>query len=432
MPHAAVALPAGRALSTRLSLALLAYMVGVVAVITLLPFRFQSPTLARFLWSGGLVDIVTNVCLFLPLGFLYQLTQHQVDDRWCWRPAMVSGTLSLCIELAQLFLPGRYSTPMDVLANTLGAWLGATLYAWTAQRLQQRLVGQLALELPLMSLFYLLIPLLWLNALSTGMELSRLWLAVLPGLCGGGIVVALWQYRLRPAGVLSANTLALVVGLWFLVGTAPGLAKRPQFLICCSFGVAGIVRLLAAMPWVLGHHARRFELPTLRRIWPLYVTYVCLVALWPWPWGPHAWRISLGFAGVSDIPGIIPTLRFIEYIAAFTLLGYMIAEFRGRQDEAYTITVRWLMASAVLVGGVLEIIRGFHPAHGASVAHLVVATVAVLYGGVLYQLQLTSVQQLLAHTTRSQGEHTSGSAGSDTLHHPLFAVRTAAERTDNR
>lgn len=424
--------PVVPAASRRLPIALLAYMLGVIAVITLLPFRFQTPTLRRFLWSGDLVDIVTNVCLFLPLGFLYRLTLHREDDRWCWQPALFAGLLSLSIELVQLCLPGRYSTPTDVLANTLGAWIGALLHQCTAQRLHQRLVGQLALELPLMTLFYLLVPLLWLNTLGTGIEGTRLWLAVLVGLCGGIIVAGLWQHRLRPAGVLSANMLALVVGLWFLVGTAPGLAKRPVFLLYSGLSLALVTRLLVAVPWFLGSQARRFELPTLRRIWPLYATYVCLVALWPWPWNAHDWRMSFGFAGVADSPGIVPTLRLIEYVAAFTILGYMVAEFRGRSDDTFRTIVRWLVLCAISVGGLLEIVRGWHPAHGASMAHLLVATAAVLYGGVLYQFQLASIQTLLGHTATAPGADLSGSARPDGLHHPLFPVRTATERTNNR
>jgi hypothetical protein len=283
-----------------------------------------------------------------------------------------------------------------------------------------------------MTLFYLLVPLLWLNTLGTGIEGTRLWLAVLVGLCGGIIVAGLWQHRLRPAGVLSANMLALVVGLWFLVGTAPGLAKRPVFLLYSGLSLALVTRLLVAVPWFLGSQARRFELPTLRRIWPLYATYVCLVALWPWPWNAHDWRMSFGFAGVADSPGIVPTLRLIEYVAAFTILGYMVAEFRGRSDDTFRTIVRWLVLCAISVGGLLEIVRGWHPAHGASMAHLLVATAAVLYGGVLYQFQLASIQTLLGHTATAPGADLSGSARPDGLHHPLFPVRTATERTNNR
>jgi glycopeptide antibiotics resistance protein len=388
--------------SRRLSVALLMYLLAMIAVVTLLPFRFHWPSHWQFLLSIEPLDGVSNIGLFLPLGFLYRLSRKRQGDRGCLQTAVFGGTISLGLELAQLFLRGRYSSPMDVAANAIGACIGAMLYGRVERRFDQRLIGQLALELPLMTLFYLLMPLLWLNSLATGSEVSRLWLAPLLGLCGATVLAAVWRHRLQPAGVFSANVLALIVALWFLVSALPGLARRPWFFVLCSLGLAFVVRLQLLSPWLTGAHERRFELPTLRRVWPLYLTYVCLVALWPWPWVPHPWHVGLGFSEISDVPHVIPTLRVLEYIAAFTLLGYMLVEFRSRRDEPFSTTLRWLLTCGMIIGGLLEIVRGFHPDHIASLAQLIVAIGAALYGGMLHRLQLVTVQQLLANRPTPQ------------------------------
>lgn len=73
----------------------------------------------------GFVESAANVLLFVPLGALVAL----IIGRGYWWVGAAAGLLISCaIELAQLlFLPGRYATPADVLANTIGAVLGALL-----------------------------------------------------------------------------------------------------------------------------------------------------------------------------------------------------------------------------------------------------------------------------------------------------------------
>jgi glycopeptide antibiotics resistance protein len=379
-----------------LRLALFAYLLSMIVLITLLPFRFQWPTRVRILSAGGLFDVVTNISMFLPLGFFYRLLRHDQPDRWGLRTLGVGVLLSVGIELAQLFLRGRYSSLIDVAANSLGAWGGAILHTQIARRLRERLVGQLALELPLMQLFYLLVPLLWLNVLAAGNDATRLWLPPLLGWCGSSILAAIWQHRLQPAGVVSAPALGLVVAVWFLIGVMPGVIKHAAFFVLCSIGVGGAVLLLVTLPGLAGVEERRFELLTLQRIGPLYGAYLILLLLWPWPWEPQPWRVSIGFAEIADRPGFVPTLRILEDLAAFTLLGYMLAEFRGRREEPFRQTLHWLLLYGMIGGGGLELMRGFHPAHVASLAHLLVMLGGALYGGVVYQLQLTTVQRLLA------------------------------------
>jgi len=60
-----------------LSYALLMYMVGVVLLITLIPFQFYIPQKISNIWAIYLNDSITNFVLFLPLGFLFRLSRSR-------------------------------------------------------------------------------------------------------------------------------------------------------------------------------------------------------------------------------------------------------------------------------------------------------------------------------------------------------------------
>lgn len=75
--------------------------------------------------SAAVVEFLANVALFLPLTFLGSLLIHG----WSWQRWLVIGfCASAVIELGQLvLLPDRSARVVDLVANTLGALLGATL-----------------------------------------------------------------------------------------------------------------------------------------------------------------------------------------------------------------------------------------------------------------------------------------------------------------
>ena len=73
----------------------------------------------------ALVESAANVVLFLPVGLLGVVLLGSA--RW-WLAVLAGFAASSLIELGQLvFLPDRFATPLDVLANTTGAALGALL-----------------------------------------------------------------------------------------------------------------------------------------------------------------------------------------------------------------------------------------------------------------------------------------------------------------
>lgn len=101
-----------------------------VAWLTLTPVpRFGDPAepLSPFCLicgNRGTADAILNVLLFTPLGLASMGRQRPL------RSALLAGVLvSLSIELAQLFVPGRYATLADVVWNGLGAPVGALALA---------------------------------------------------------------------------------------------------------------------------------------------------------------------------------------------------------------------------------------------------------------------------------------------------------------
>ncbi len=67
-------------------------------------------------------DGALNVLFFAPLGFLLAWGRGR---RWLFAAALLGLLLTLAIESAQHVIPGRDSSALDVVANSLGAALGA-------------------------------------------------------------------------------------------------------------------------------------------------------------------------------------------------------------------------------------------------------------------------------------------------------------------
>ena len=85
-------------------------------------------------WGYSRGDIIINVLGFVPLGFLAMSLLAEIHRTGFWQSLgwVVAFCLcvSLSIEIVQYFLPGRSSSMVDLLTNTLGAFVGATLSAW--------------------------------------------------------------------------------------------------------------------------------------------------------------------------------------------------------------------------------------------------------------------------------------------------------------
>lgn len=75
--------------------------------------------------SPALVEILANVAIMVPPAALARVVWP--GPRW-WRWALGGFTVAVTAEVAQaLFLPERFPSPVDVVANTLGVAIGAAL-----------------------------------------------------------------------------------------------------------------------------------------------------------------------------------------------------------------------------------------------------------------------------------------------------------------
>jgi hypothetical protein len=81
----------------RLARAFLGYLLGVVVIVTLVPFDFGMPASFHLSWKADLADAVANVGMFIPLGFLAQLTLT-VEDPLARRPLLLGLALSAAVE----------------------------------------------------------------------------------------------------------------------------------------------------------------------------------------------------------------------------------------------------------------------------------------------------------------------------------------------
>ena len=90
-----------------------------------IPYQFAFMTL----------EFGANVALFVPLGVLLPIALARpaspatrgIEGATLFGTVCLGAAISVLIELAQQVIPGRVSSPADVLANTLGTALGVLL-----------------------------------------------------------------------------------------------------------------------------------------------------------------------------------------------------------------------------------------------------------------------------------------------------------------
>jgi hypothetical protein len=387
--------------AARLAYAFLGYLIGVTLLVTLVPFDFTRRPDLDVVWFAGVSDLVANVAMFVPLGFLYRLTRPGRRDGLALRTLGASLLFSLGIELLQLYLPSRYSAPLDLFSNGLGGWLGALAHDRIAHRLRMTpgMVGTLALELPLMGLIYLMVPLLWLSGLTAADDAVRLLLSLILGMIGSMVLGSLHRHRFGPSGAIGRWRYAVLASGWFLIGALPGLALQPLWIVLAAVAVG-----LSTMLWSMERlpvegPERRFELETLRRLAPCFAVYLIFLAGWP-PWSEwvalHGSLDTMRLWGEGDTFAI---MRVLEQLASFTVLGYLVAESRGRLEQPYRATLAVLLVVGSGAALAVEVVAGLHPGAGISPLRGLLAVGITCYGGGIYHLQRSHIRWLLHHSS---------------------------------
>jgi hypothetical protein len=355
------------------------------------------PTTLRVTLVGGLKDAVANVGLFVPLGFLYAVARR-TDGVSPGRILLIALAASAAIESLQLFEATRYASVSDVLANGVGAYLGAVVQRWFSRRIAMdaRTVGRLSLELPLMGLVYLLVPLLWLDGLSGASSAMSLWPLFALGLFGASLLAATQRHHFGPNHLLSRELMAGAACAWFLLGAFPGLAPHASIVLVVMLIAVGVFVWVRSMDRTGAKSInRRFESKALAEGAPFYAAYLLLLVAPAAGFGASSWRGTVGFATMRSDWSAGTVLHLVETVAAFTLLGYMVAEFRGRRESRLRQSVVhvgvWSGAAAL----VAQLLEGFRANGGASAAAWVMLVGAAIYGAWLYHLQRAHVRRLL-------------------------------------
>ena len=390
--------PQGRAGSARtgarLTLALLGYFALVTVVITLSPFDFSYRRFRVSLWLVP-EDVVANVALFLPLGFLGRgLTDG--TPRSGRRVVWIAAVCSLCIEISQLFLRGRYAGPSDVISNTAGAWLGVVardrIERWALWH--PRLVGRVGLDVPLVGLLYLLVPQLWLSSVGLIEDPRRSITTLLLGCAGSIVLVALHRHRWQSGVRVATHVVPPLAVLWFMTGALPAATASPRAFVALGLAVAGLTAWMLRQPEPSTEP--RFEIATLRRFVPIFAVYLVVAALWPPFRRLTPWHGSLLFENRLNGAGVVDVLLLLEQVGGFTLLGYAVAEWRGRRELSLAADLPLLVAAAAVCALGLEAVQAVTSGPGASVLRAALATSGTAYGAAVYHLARQHVRALRA------------------------------------
>ncbi|WP_348683701.1 VanZ family protein [Acidovorax soli] len=277
----------------------LAVAVGLVVLLvvygSLYPFQWNLSSPQAFIWRGrvGLVDLVENIVLFLPLGALLGWAAQGRPRRlfifatW-WVVALV---LASVLQWLQKYLP-RTPALSDVIFNMAGytlGWVAGFAARWRVGHLLRRHQGWADADrytLVLIALWWVaeLYPLIpTLDVSSVAHNIKSLWqqdmwqprrmlLHVGMAVMGLSAVAHLARsahlaHRARASALAAA--MALLTGKFVVVGQSPGLAV--------VLGIGGGWLLWRWIDtWAPG---RRWAAAA----WASLATYL-LDALWPWAW----------------------------------------------------------------------------------------------------------------------------------------------------
>ena len=117
---------------------LLLAVIALIAYGSLYPFNFKADAFDGGLWNAlrelswaraGRGDRISNVLLYLPLGFCLLLSLNtKLHQGLAFAVATLTGSLlSLCIEVAQVYISARVPSLTDLMLNAFGTSLGALI-----------------------------------------------------------------------------------------------------------------------------------------------------------------------------------------------------------------------------------------------------------------------------------------------------------------
>ncbi len=147
----------------------------------------------------------------------------------------------------------------------------------------------------------------------------------------------------------------------------------------------GIIFVQALLQKPVSSENRRFEMSTLKKLIPVYGCYLLVLVLLPSTMeaGKFAHQFKL-----------MATIRVVEFIAAFAVLGFMTAEMRGRKEESLGISL--IMAYCFSMGliALKGLLQGADAVTLQNIIFSLAFTGASLYGCMIYRFQLSAFKRV--------------------------------------
>ncbi len=358
----------------------------------LAPLRFAIPGAMRVTAHTTILDVVANVLLFVPLGFLYPLTRRAESPSAVF---VIGASVGAVIQALHLFEPGQSAALTDIAAAGVGALAGAMLLEGINRRIRinPRLVGRLSLEIPLMGLTYLMVPLLVTASLAALDDPVRVLLLIPLALLSARLIAALQEFHLGPAGVLRNRSMAAVSAGWMALAIFPVVLQYSVIGIALAAVVAGGTWYHASRPAVHGAD-RRYEVDVLVHGAPWLATYLLAAAVVPLTAGLGNLHVAFGLIGAGSDPAR-QVVRLLEPVAAFVVLGYGLAEARGRRELRFRTIAPRILAECAGVALGMEACFAFERGAGASILRLLLSMAAALFGARVYHDQRERVRWIL-------------------------------------
>ena len=335
-------------------------------------------------WDWGLIDGIQNIILFVPIGFL--LFPVLPEKRKYFLATLFGFLFSMFIEINQVFLPTRSPGFNDILTNASGALLGCSGHKIVKDFVRKRSETLLHLGIPVMNLVFLLIPLLWLSSFAAGYDVNRLWLLFLIGIIGTVLISEIYLNRISENMLFYLLLFTILYGSWYLVGVLPSFIRYPKriavFTVFLMFLTFLRMRFGSKIP-----NDKRFEINTIKKMMPLFALYLLLLSQWPVQMFEKDFHLSFLPNFKLDHNYILDIYRFVEYSAAFSMVGYIISQYINRSPNQQHKSVRvlfWLFLTAAGIEG----LQGFHPQHSANVLHFIFAFAWGIFGAMIYLMQL--------------------------------------------
>lgn len=369
-----------------LGTALFAYMVIIVSIITLAPFQYQIPANIAIHWDRFDIEVIQNIILFFPLGFFLVASMENRFNRSAIRALILGTTFSAIIELNQLFMPERFASVTDVLANGFGAYLGGLAALKISRKLTTKLPGIRVLEIPVTQLLFLLIPLLWLASMGVKANMDRILFLFVLGLATVMLLTDIYIYRVKQHYQLSNSWLLFITFIWLTVAMFPALVNLPMRTLVIIFTLILFTALLLFYKR-RKPTSKRFEFIALNRFTPFYIIYLTLLSQWPLALPRSDFTFSFATNQMYQNSELIYIISNVEYFAAFTIVGFVLYQYlnRGKQN---TVPIFRLILYIGLAALLLELPKGFHPLHNFTVSRVFYGTFWGIFGALIYILQL--------------------------------------------